>query len=84
MANIVEYNKGQERYPGKDRKGQMKKRPRTPQGVKMHSGVMPLMGRGMIKKALESNIGKAGTQFIKSVRTVFAKEIKNARKSGII
>ena len=44
VANIIEYNKGKERYPTYDAKyGRMRKRPDIPgYGIRRHSGKMPM------------------------------------------
>jgi hypothetical protein len=85
IANVIEFNKGQKRYPGFDKKkGEIRKRPKAPWGVRLHSGVMPTTKKGFIKRAVESQMKPAEMHIIKSLRTIMVREMNKARKKGIV
>lgn len=79
IANVIEFNKGKDRYPGK-----RSKRPRTPEGIRVHSGRMPTTHKGFVKKSILSKIKDAENHLAKSIRTIAEREMKKARKSGIV
>ena len=79
LANIIEFNKFQDRYPGKDRRGVKKKRPRTPHGIRVHSGVFPL--KPFVIKTILRTVRVAEDHIIKSVRTVIEREWKKHVKN---
>ena len=78
LANIIEFNKFQNRYPGKRRGGGLKKRPKTPMGVRRHSGVFP-WGPFQIRTILNT-IRYAEDYQIKAVRKLILKEWKKYTK----
>ncbi len=82
VANIIEYNKGEVRYPKEDRKGnKKKKRPSTPLGVRVHSGVMPK--RPFIRKTLERITPIAERHLVKSVRTIIQRTANKWAKNRV-
>lgn len=76
IANIIEYNKGEIRYPTRKNP----KRPKTPEGVRLHSGRMPMKDKGFVKRTLEENVKPAEAMLATSVRTICEREIKRYAK----
>lgn len=74
LANIIEFNKGEQRYPKIDKRTGPRKRPKTPDGIRIHSGIMPLTGKGEMAKAIINNLKRAESYFSKSVRDVIQRE----------
>ena len=73
LANIIEYNKFQNRYPGKDRRGIEKKRPRLPDGsIRRHSGVFPW--KPFIRQSLARSVRPAEEHQFKSIKKLILKE----------
>ena len=72
LANIIEFNKFKPRYPGRDRRGVQKKRPKTPMGVRRHSGVFPW--RPFVVQSILRTIPAAKAYEMKAVRKLITKE----------
>lgn len=96
VANIIEFNKGQNRYPGKDRSGRPRKRPRVAgassslatrkvdTGIRKHSGKMPLTHKGFGRRAILGGLKDAENHMAKSVRKIIEKTFANLRKHDMI
>ena len=84
LANIIEFNKGQPRKPGFDKKtGQMRKRPMLPDGgIRKHSGVFPV--RPFIRRTIELNVNPAQQMVMKSMRTIIEKSWNSKVRRGLI
>jgi hypothetical protein len=78
LANIIEFNKFQPRYPGRTRAGRMKKRPKTPMGVRKHSGVFP-WGPFQVRTILNT-VRQAEAYQATAVRKLIIKEFKKYAK----
>ena len=73
LANIIEFNKFQLRYPGVTRWGQPRKRPRLPDGsVRRHSGVF--RWRPFIRRTLLLSLHEASNYQAKAIRNLITKE----------
>lgn len=73
LANIIEFNKHQPRYPGVDKYGRKRKRPMLPDGsIRKHSGVFPL-GPFVVRTILNT-IRMAEEYEMKAVRKLIQKE----------
>ena len=79
IANVIEFNKGNVRYPGP--RG---KRPSTPMGVRLHSGRMPTTYKGFVTRAIKSQLRNAENHITSSLRRVMVKEMRKGRKTGLI
>lgn len=85
VANIFEHYDGGKREPGTDKyTGKKRKRPRTPHGIRRHSGVMTTKYKGFVEKTYDRHLKDAEDYFIKSVRTIWEREFKRARKKGLV
>lgn len=72
LANIIEFNKFQPRYPSEDRFGRKKKRPKTPMGVRRHSGVFPW--RPFAIQSILRTVREAEAYEFKAIRKLILKE----------
>ena len=79
LANIIEFNKFQPRYPGKDRTGRPKKRPRTPDGIRRHSGIFPW--RPYIIQSILRTTREAEEYEFKAIRKLIMKEWNKHKKT---
>jgi len=76
IANILEHSKGQRRYP-KSTKALM-----TPWGPRKSVG--PLRRQVFVRPSLISQLRPAELHIIKSLRTIMEREMRKARKTGIV
>ena len=84
VANIIEFNKGKKRYPGKDRSGIQRKRPKLPDGVRKHSGIMPMTHKGFVRRSILGSLRDSEKHMAKSIRKVITKEWNRLVKYGVI
>jgi hypothetical protein len=76
IANILEHSKEQTRYP---ENGQFLK---TPWGPRRSVG--PMKRNKFVEPTLTRHLKDAENYFIKSVRTIWEREFKRARKRGLV
>lgn len=76
IANIIEFNKGELRYPTKRNPN----RPKTPYGVRVHSGRMNTLKKGYIAATIKQNLKAAEDHIAKSIRTIIEREIRKYNK----
>lgn len=84
IANIIEHNKGQKRYPKPDPRGRHVKRPKTPHGVRKHSGIMPTTHKGYIRRTILGTLRQAEGHLLRSVKTVILRDWNSKVRKGLI